>query len=333
MKLGTIQSDQQVIEGFTQNFYERSLLANPILRPERTRETEYGADATGLGEKVDVGLTWYRRRTNDQLQQLINPLGLPGQWANVGDVSAHGSEITIVARLIEREAVRVTLNLTSSFNTNKLVSLGAKVPICNGYDCYRVGYPLGMVYDNTIIGVADTVGGGPDSVAFEQEIVKDTGSFRGVLNPPRTYTFSPTVAFIGGRIRVSTLVDRATGFIVPDKVAQDYGLSLAALLKTAPLIEQAKTLTNCCVYDPGDYTRWRELTISTDVPQRLTRLALLSRGTVNFQVRNLALWTRYKAGDPESIPGQGTQGQGSVKANATGIAQPRSWSISFDFVP
>jgi len=333
MKLGTIQSGQVPLEGFTQNIYDRNVLANPLLRPERTRESEYGADATIFGRMVDVGLTWYHRRTNDQLQSLSNPLGLPPQWANVGDVDAHGSEFTVVARVYETQQVQATLNFSASFNTTKLLSLGAATANCNGYDCYRVGYPLGAVFDRTIIGVADTVGGGPDSVTFENEIVYSAGEFRGVLNPPHVYTLTPAIALFGGRIRFSTLIDRATGFIVPDALAHNYQLSLAGLVKTAPLLAQAKTLTYCCVYDPGDYTRWRELSISTDLPQRLVRSVLLSRGVVSLQVRNLALWTRYQAGDPESIPGQGTQGQGSVTNNLTGIAQPRSWSISFDFTP
>ena len=333
MKLGSIQTGQNTISGQTVNVFWRDGLANPLLRPERSREAEYGADATLIGNMVDVGITFYNRRTDDQLQQLINPQGVPTQWANVGNVSNHGFEATATARLVDTRRIQASVLFSASYNTSKLISLGPKSPVCNGYDCYRVGYPLGAIFDRRIVGVADTVGGGQDSIAFENEIVYSAAGYIGVLYPPHTYTMTPSLSLFDGRLRLSTLLDRGTGFMVPDRLANQYGLNLASLLKGSPLLDQARALVGCCAYDPGDFTRWRELSISTDLPRRLMRFALLSRGTISFQVRNLAMWTKYKGGDPESLPGQGAQGQGSLTSGVAGISQPRSWSISFDFTP
>lgn len=334
MKDGSIGSSQFSYNGNTATTYSRSLLANPVIQPERSRESEYGLDAT-LFSRIDVELTWYNRHTDDQLLLFSYPQGLGPQWGNLGDVSSRGAEATITAHLFETNTFRGTIRFTSSFNTNKLLNAGPSISPTGGIvDGYRVGYPLNSIFDRVITGVDDTVGNRRDSVVFANEIVYNgpTAEYVGVLVPPHTYTMTPTLDIWGGRVRLSTLIDRSTGFVIPAPTLSG-GLSLASLEKTAPLLAQAQTLVNCCVYQSGDYTRWREFTLSLDLPQRLVHLATLSRGTVSLNVRNLALWTRYKNGDPESIPGEGTVASQSVSYPYTGIAQPRSWSISFDFIP
>jgi len=335
MKLGTISPSQFNVNGLTGTIYARSLLANPLVRPERSRESEFGADATLFG-RIDVGVTWYDRRTKDQLSVVGYPTGLGPQWNNVGDVASNGSEVTIVARLFETPSMRGTLRFTSSFDTNTLLTLGP-VGMATGsvIDGYRIGYPLNSIFDRTVVGAVDTVGNTQDGVVFEREIVysDSIAQYVGRLTPPRTSTLSPSLELLSGRLRLSALIDRSTGFVIP--AIPVTGQSLATFVKGSSPLAQARALAGCCVYDPGDYTRWRELTVSTDLPQRLVHAVLLSRGTINFSVRNLALWTKTTAGDPESIPGQGTSAVQSVANNGTylGIAQPRSWSISFDFVP
>jgi len=334
MKLGAIGSNPVVINGQTYNIYDRSLLANPDLRPERSREAEYGSDATLFAGTTNVGLTWWRRRTTDQLQVLRDPQGVPSRWGNVGTVSASGVEATVDARLFETRMARGSLQFTYAYNTSKLLSLGSEIPVSNGGgDEYRVGYPLGSTFDNPIIGVADTVGGVADGIVLPNEIVLDSVTrFLGVFYPPHTFTLTPMVNVFGDRVRLSTMFDRQTGFIVQN--AQDPGAFTKALLvKGYPLLEQARYLGYHGFYERGDFTRWREFTVSTDLPTRLMRLAFMSRGTINFSVRNLALWTHYDGSDPESTPGAGTRGHSSNTAGATGIPLARSWSISFDFTP
>jgi len=334
MRLGDIGSNPYNINGTVQTVYDRGSLANPDLRPERSREAEYGSDATFFGGSTNAGLTWWRRRTTDQLQTLRDPQGIPSRWGNVGTVSASGVELTVDAKVVDNRFLRGTVQFTSSYNTSKLISLGNEQPVSNGGgDEYRVGYPLGSTFDQPIIGVADTVGGVADGITFPQEVIRDSVTrFIGVFFPPHTYSLTPAVAFFDGRVRLSTMFDRQTGFIVQN-ATDPSGFTLATLVKGTPLIEQARALDYHGPYESGDFTRWRELTLSTDLPRRLMRLAFMSRGSVNFQVRNLALWTKYDGSDPESTPGGGTRGHSSNTLGATGIPLARAWSISFDVTP
>jgi len=333
MKIGLVQSGQTGLTGPTSFSYQRTLLANPLIQPERSHEAEGGVDATLFAQKLELGLTWFSRRTNDVIQFAYDPQGLPGQWINVGDVSAHGWEVTATAHLFQTRSMQGTMTFTGSFSTDRLLSLGRGRPISDQQTLagFGVGYPLSAVFDRTITGVADTVGGSQDGIILSQEIVFSPFHYVGVLNPPYSYTLTPAVSFLDGRVRLSSLIDRETGFIVPDYYTRLFGTVL--LTPGSAPMAQALAQSNCCVYDSGNFTRWRELSVSADLPSRYTSFLRLSRGTVSFYVRNLALWTQAKSGDPESLVGQGLTGVNSVQSPIPGIAQPRSWSISFDLVP
>jgi len=330
MKAGQIQSNLNMVDGMPQNIYSRYYLPNQFLRPERTREAEYGVDATLLSGIVTTGLTWHRRRTNDELQLSNYAQGLPPQWMNLGNISAHGFEATAEVHLLERSSVRASLQFMYSHQRDKLLSLGDK---SLGMFDMRVGYPLASVFQFPFLGYVDTVGGIADHIILSQEVVKDSISrFIGVTVPPTTFGVTPSVSFFGGWLRASTSIDRQTGFVVAQSNAYNYGLSLAPLLQSTPLIEQALYQYQP-LYIAGDFTRWRELTVSMDLPTRMLRHVMLSRGTVNFQVRNLALWTHYAGSDPESTPDAGALGSNPQGYGSSGIPLARSWTISFDVTP
>jgi len=333
MKLGAINNGQiQTSTGDTQNTYGRDELANPILKPERSRETEYGFDATFFARRLDIGFTGNTKRTNDMLQEILYALSVPPQWTNIGDVSAHGTEITANARLLDGGSITASLGFTYSYHTSKLLRLAQGFGKRNGQLGYGVGYPLGATFDTRVKAVLDTVGGGPDGIVFPEELVYDTVQYIGQFFPPTTYSLTPGITLRNGRVRVSTSFDRQTGFVVNNGGLRQNS-TLVLLKRGYPLMEQAKYLTSSGAYEPGDFTRWREFTVSVDMPQRLVHTARFSRGVINFGVRNLALWTRYSGADPESTPGAGTVASSYTVSGATGIPLPRSWSISFDITP
>jgi len=334
MKLGVQQGYLSLVDGNDETVFDRSQLGNPALRPERTRETEYGADATLWGSAVQVGLTWYRRRTVDQLLLIQNALGLPPQYGNLGLVTAHGFEVTANANLITTSAVRADLGFTYAFHTDKVLSLGSAPDSRGNYGGYAVGYPLASEFGFPIVGVADTVGGGPDGIIFSNEFIRDSvNRFLGVTLPPRTYTFTPSIAFWGGYVRVSTTVDRETGFVLLGSRASGYSgnLCLAAYERDAPVMAQAQCYMNTPT-TPGDFTRWRELTATFTIPSRFLRLDLLhlqfSQASFSVQGRNLRLWSQYAGSDPESRIAPAT-----IDPSAGGIPQSRTWSVRFDITP
>jgi hypothetical protein len=147
------------------------------------------------------------------------------------------------------------------------------------------------------------------------------------------YVLTPTVGLFGGHLRVAAVFDRQTGFVIFDQFAQDCrfsALCLAPFVATTPLLQQAPYA------DPqqedflqsGDFTRWRELTLSVDLPAPWLRAVRMSQGSLSLQARNLALWTDYRGSDPES-----RSGRGLIGADVRGVPQARAWSVRFDFTP
>ena len=51
--------------------------------------------------------------------------------------------------------------------------------------------------------------------------------------------------------------------------------------------------------DPGDFVRWRELSVSYTAPTQLASRIRARDMTLVFAARNLMLWTRYPGTDPE----------------------------------
>jgi len=338
MRLGSQRGNSYSIEGGSQLIFTRDELSNPLLRPERTRETEYGADITAFSN-ILINLSWNRRRTIDQLQGL-SYTGLPSVWVNVGDLEGHGFEATATIPVFERRSARADLALAYSYHTDKVLSLGA-LPDYKDWSGtgYAVGYPMGSTFGYRILGVSDTVGGRADSIILRNEITMDTAvTFFGVVTPPRTYTATPTVSLFNGFVRLSALFDRETGFVRYDDISAQCiynALCTAPFLKTTSPMIQAKYIIGGSEtwFAPGDFTRWRELNLAVQVPQRFLRIDPIhlrfTGATVSLQGRNLMLWTKYTGPDPESRNSDNIFG----RVESSGIPQARAWSFRFDITP
>jgi TonB-linked SusC/RagA family outer membrane protein len=333
MKLGVVSSAPTFQDGNQTTIFTRNTLANPELQPERSREWEGGADVT-LFSRINVGLTWFQRRTDDLLEQVLNPMGLVPQWDNVASIKAHGFEATAHATILDRRAIRADLTFNYALGRTRVLSVGNGREYLSSRGSYAVGYPLGAAFGRPLLGVADTAGGVADGLIFPNEVIRSsTQQFLGVTIPPRTLTLTPTAAFLDGHLRVSAVFDRQTGFVLYDFYRSTCVITATCLgpyLTSTPLLEQASYASGSTedFLEPGDFTRWREMTITVDLPRRWLRFVHMSTGSVSLQGRNLALWTDHSSVDPESrsengllLPGYGT------------VPQAGGWSIRFDVQP
>jgi len=336
-KYGYIQARQSVLDGQPVNVFDRTELANPLIRPERTGEMEYGGDFR-VATNTSVELTWFHRRTTDQLGMLSGPYGyLPG-WANLGNVAAHGFEATVNTVLLTTRKATLDLSATYAHNTNKLLSLGGAKEIKNWFGSVVAGYPLDASFGQTVASIADTAHGGPDGIIESQEVTMSPIHFLGVVIPPNVLTLSPRLSLFSGYVRLSTMFVRQTGGVQLDRFGLNCpssALCVAPFLKSTPLQEQAKFVSETAgdFIVSSDLTRWQELSLTMEVPQRFREKVWLSHASMTLQVRDLALWTKYKGVDPESVPGLGTTGAFSAQNSGFGIPQPRSWGLRFDITP
>ncbi len=79
----------------------------------------------------------------------------------------------------------------------------------------------------------------------------------------------------------------------------------------------------------SSFARWRELTLTFDIPERFVTKAGGSRASMSLSGRNLALWTSYQGFEPEAMFLGGTRG-GNVAWEQTTLPQLRTWIFSFN---
>jgi len=338
MKLGQLNGLNMTLNNTTMTYYWPQYFASADLKPERSNEHEWGADATILNGTT-VQLTWWRRKVIDELlQRNGNPVGFNYYWMNGGTVGKHGFEATVNVPVFATQRAQGDIAFNYAYNTSTLLRL----PEGRLNNAASIGYPLDAVFGQPIIAVLDTSGGHPDSVVTSDEIVRSPGYvFYGVTSPPRTYSITPSVTLFNGIVQISSLFDHASDFITTD----DYGNQcrytascLAPFSKTAPLMEQARYVEGNRDNDfnlKTHYTRWRELTVRASVPQSIMRrfnivgFQLINGASVSLQGRNLLLWTNFTGTDPESR----TDRDPSTSNITNGMPQARSWALRFDITP
>jgi TonB-linked SusC/RagA family outer membrane protein len=297
-----------------------SNVQNQNLKPERSLEYEGGVDLSLLHNRVSVDLTGYSKTTNDALVASGTgwELGSLSYEENVGEVRNTGVEGTISATILQRRSLTWDVTLNGSVNHNKLVTLAPGVPpqlnVRYGYFQFAAGYPL-YGYWAPQTQYSDANGDGvlePDEVTVGNTLV-----FAGSSLPTQEASFSTHVSLWNGAVSLNALLDYRGGFRDADLGMwegagdqKDY----ASNFKSAPLWEQARDLATQQIsltgvnggypppkgyYEDGTYVRFRELSLTYSLPQRLTHSLRMQTLSITGAVRNLALWTRYLGADPE----------------------------------
>ncbi|MGF1637616.1 MAG: SusC/RagA family TonB-linked outer membrane protein [Cyclobacteriaceae bacterium] len=103
---------------------------DPNLRPERTKEYEFGIDFSAFNNKLDLSVTYYNRRTVDQIAPVSLPqsTGFTSLLTNFGEVSNEGIEIGLGLSPIARpQGFQWHIYGTFTHNKNKVVSLAEGV--------------------------------------------------------------------------------------------------------------------------------------------------------------------------------------------------------------
>ncbi len=320
---------QAFYQGAVNNVYTVSTLGNPNIRPERVREHEFGFDASMLQNRVGLELTWYRRKTIDQIVGVPLPPGLGMMQTNLGLTTARGFEAQISARLLDTRALNWYVAFQHSFHRTILQDLGGAAGRRDVYGGWVEGYPLGARFVLPLLGYDDKNG---DSIIDpDKELRFDTLVYAGESTPPRSQALTSSVAILNGHLRFTGLVERRSGFTQLNSLHDlQCGSRLCRPLvdRNVPLAEQAAAAatgyTNYATLEPGDFIRLRELGVAIDLPGTVTHLLRLSSAALALQGRNLAIWTSYSGADPESA----TMGS---RVEEIGIPQGRIWVLRFDF--
>jgi hypothetical protein len=286
-----------------------------------------------------VDLSGYSKTTFNALY--AQPLGFDlndlSYEENLGTVRNTGMEASVTGVVVQTPMVHWTVTLNTSVNTNKLVSLApGALKQQAGYESantqfFAPGYSLYGYWGNRET-YADA---NHDGIIEANEVTADTGlTYMGPSLPPWQTSIQTYLGLWRDALTVGALFDYEGGFRVYNEAAylayRNVGASelQEANDPTAPLWMQARLQAIALpidgvpsgFFEPGDFVRFRELSLTYNLPRRWLRAIRVTRLGLTGAVRNLALWTRYSGLDPEvSDPGGGA-GQLTPGSNAIAVA-------------
>ncbi|GAO42493.1 SusC/RagA family TonB-linked outer membrane protein [Flavihumibacter petaseus] len=104
-------------------------LGNDDLRWEKTAQTNVGFDLALFNSRLNVTLDLYKKYTSDLLlqQPLPSSSGFSSYWANIGEISNKGYELTINSVNIRSKGFTWTTSLNISGNRNRIEKLPSQL--------------------------------------------------------------------------------------------------------------------------------------------------------------------------------------------------------------
>jgi TonB-linked SusC/RagA family outer membrane protein len=284
-------------------------LGNPELKPERSREVEFGFDAQFLENRVGLELTYYNKNTSDALifRQLPLSLGVSrGRFENLGSVRNRGFEALLTTRIIESQKATWDLLVNASTNSSELIELGEGIePIIFRFQRHVEGFPVGGYWDFPILGFNDANGDG--IIAQDEVQIGDTEVFLGSPFPKRQLSFQSSVTLFD-RFRIRGLLDHRGGMkLLNFSEAWRLGQNITRSLSdpTTPLEEQARAVaskflgTDAGYVENASFWKLRELSLTFFAPRRWAASFGADRMSLTLSGRNLFTITDYTGIDPE----------------------------------
>ncbi|MGV3708233.1 MAG: SusC/RagA family TonB-linked outer membrane protein [Gemmatimonas sp.] len=336
-------------------------LGNSDLRPEYSGEYEGGFDLGLFDGATNFEVTYFSKLSKDALinRQISPSIGFATQTANIGSVKNAGVEFVLNQRVIDRQNFAFNFNVTGSSTRNKLVTLGEGVtPIFTGNRNTQrntYGYPLFGMWGRTYT-INDRNGDGiiQAPTVATATVPADPGDL--ILNPGDTTVYlgntypklemavSPTLELFNRKLRINGQFDTRAGFKKLNNTLRHQCSTGSYSCRgindpTAPLEEQAAAvaLNNypgtilTGFYRDMSFTRFRELSVAYQMPDRLARAVRASRWNIILTGRNLYLWSGgYDGVDPETTVGN-SDARGGEEYFSTPPLRTFTFRMNFNF--
>ncbi len=304
-------------------------LANPNLKWETTLGSDLGLETSIFKNRVSLEVDVYKRDTKDLLlnQQVPGTSGFATQYANIGNLTNKGIEISLNTTNIASKNFRWTTNINFSANRNKITNLGGQL-LGSSVNKAMEGQPLGVFVAREFAG-ADPKNG--DALYYTNTLKADgtrdrttTNDYNaaqdvviGNPNPKFIYGFSNTVTYRG--IDLDVLIQGIQG----NQIYLGGGQYMSASGSNGfdnQTVDQLKAwknpgdITNVpearLFYangtDPssryitdGSYLRVKSVTLGYNLPASLIKKIRVDRIRVYARALNLFTITNYKGWDPE----------------------------------
>jgi hypothetical protein len=290
-------------------------------------EIELGADLGFFGERLTVRATHYRQKVKDALlSRLLAPsLGYrANQFINVAELRNNGNEIGISADIISRPRLSWNVDFSVSTQDPIVTSMGGIAPLFLGNDRGMIveGFAPGAYYGPTVESATRAADGSivPGSIVYKDcPDLPLNYCYHGSPQPKDMENLSTTVGFLENKLRFRTVFDRrgnvtkqngSSAFLVGfhrdrgGPIEYAFRESLVTPAEQAGMEERLRGVTNADSFmwhEDGSFIKWRELSVSYDLPERVTNMLRGHAASVTVGGRNLMTWSKYRGIDPESF--------------------------------
>jgi TonB-linked SusC/RagA family outer membrane protein len=139
------------------NYYTGDkVLKTMSLKPERTESWELGVEGKLIDSRLNFDLTYYNKRTKDQIVEADAPLasGYLREIINAGELANHGFEVSLTGTPVKTKNFEwsVTVNWSKNYSMVKSLSEGVqRFQLGSGANIQlyaEVGQPYGVFYGN-----------------------------------------------------------------------------------------------------------------------------------------------------------------------------------------
>ena len=297
-------------------FLTPTSFGNVDLGPEKSSELEVGFDTGLWNDRVEVGFTYYTRRTTDAIvDRAVAPsFGIPGrQLINVGKVSNWGTETLVDVDVLTGNPLQWNMRFSFATMKNEIKKLGADRIGVYRSRFHVEGYPLSSFFSYRVLS-ADLINGRPENIMCDGGTGPDGLSMGGqpVDCNDRSTTLAPLVFWDNPEPTWSfnwastwTLFEDLRFFAVIEAQGGNTQMSdgigarmtswrntLGANKRDDPILLAHLQLERSPVgYFDAGYIALNEVGVQYQLPSAWVARIGGSRGSVNASFRNLAmLW-------------------------------------------
>lgn len=291
------------------------------------------------------------------------------QPINIGGILNSGLELSIRGTPYRGDMVALDLMASISTNENEVTDLGlaGQYFVSAGtFLRHQEGFPAYSWFEKKLVSTAynrttgvasnrmclDTLpgSGGRERPGSAVDCATAPLVYQGRSVPPREFSLNGTLTLMN-RIRVFSMFDVKRGHHKMDgntrvrcgifgRCLENFVTLPDAQLVNFPTLKStvdsmtvARYNSNSTIVDyliaPADFARWRELTISYDLPESIARRGRFERASLSVSGRNLALWTDYQGFEPEAMFLGGSRG-GNAAWEQTTMPQLRTWMVTLN---
>jgi TonB-linked SusC/RagA family outer membrane protein len=290
------------------------------------------------------------------------------QPINIGGILNSGLELAVRTTPIRTNRMSLELGGQFSTNHNEVTDIGIPgqyFVVAGTFLRHQVGYPAFGWFEKRVLSTqmdrttgktsnamcSDTIpnsggkeGGAPRLCAGKDGVYGNSDDapavYLGRSTPPREWALNGTFTLMN-KFHVFTMVDVKNGLKKLDgntrvrcgifgRCKENFPSVFAAEIDSIRTVESnsSSNLVDFLV-TKANYARWRELTVSYDLPAGLARRAGANRANIAVSGRNLGLFTSYQGFEPEAMFLGGTRG-GNAAWEQTTLPQLRTWIVTLN---